>query len=73
MKKRFVSAALAAVMALSMTACGSSNSAAETTAADTEAAESQAEETTAEEAKTTDGGTLIVGGTGSCKTSGSGI
>lgn len=61
MKKRFVSAALAAVMALSMTACGSSNSAAETIAADTEAAESQAEETTAEEAKTTDGGTLIVG------------
>lgn len=61
MKKRFVSAALAAVMALSMTACGSSNSAAETTAADTEAAESQAEETTAEEVKTTDGGTLIVG------------
>ena len=61
MKKRFMSAALAAVMALSMTACGSSNSAAETTAADTEAAESQAEETTAEEAKTTDGGTLIVG------------
>lgn len=61
MKKRFVSAALAAVMALSMTACGSSNSAAETTAADPEAAESQAEETTAEEAKTTDGGTLIVG------------
>lgn len=61
MKKRFVSAALAAVMALSMTACGSSNSAAEITAADTEAAESQAEETTAEEAKTTDGGTLIVG------------
>lgn len=61
MKKRFVSAALAAVMALSMTACGSSNSAAETTAADTEAAQSQAEETTAEEAKTTDGGTLIVG------------
>lgn len=61
MKKRFVSAALAAVMALSMTACGSSNSAAETTAADTEAAESQAEETTAEEAKITDGGTLIVG------------
>ena len=56
MKKRFVSAALAAVMALSMTACGSSNSAAETTAA-----ESQAEETIAEEAKTTDGGTLIVG------------
>ena len=61
MKKRFVSAALAAVMALSMTACGSSNSAAETTAADTEAAESQAEETPAEAAKTTDGGTLIVG------------
>lgn len=61
MKKRFVSVALATVMALSMTACGSSNSAAETTAADTEAAESQAEETTAEEAKTTDGGTLIVG------------
>ena len=61
MKKRVVSAALAAVMALSMTACGSSNSAAETTEADTEAAESQAEETTAEEAKTTDGGTLIVG------------
>ena len=29
MKKRFVSAALAAVMALSMTACGSSNSAIE--------------------------------------------
>ena len=61
MKKRFVGAALAAVMALSMTACGSSNSAAETTAADIEEAESQAEETTAEEAKTTDGGTLIVG------------
>lgn len=61
MKKRFVSAALAAVMALSMTACGSSNSTAETTAADTEAAESQAEESTAEVAKTTDGGTLIVG------------
>ena len=31
MKKRFVSAALAAVMALSMTACGSSNSAIELT------------------------------------------
>ena len=61
MKKRLVSAALAAVMALSMTACGGSNSAAETTAADTEAAESQTEDTTAEEAKTTDGGTLIVG------------
>ena len=61
MKKRLVSAALAAVMAFSMTACGGSNSAAETTAADTEAAESQAEDTTAEEAKTTDGGTLIVG------------
>ncbi len=60
MKKRFVSAALAAVMALSMTACGSSTTA-ESTAADSEAAESQAEETTAEEAKTTDGGTLIVG------------
>ncbi len=60
MKKRLVSAALAAVMALSMTACGSS-SATETTAADTEAAESQAEESTAEEAKTADGGTLIVG------------
>ena len=61
MKKRFESAALATVKALTITACGSSNSAAETTAADTEAAESQAEETTAEEAKTTDGGTLIVG------------
>ena len=61
MKKRFVSAALAAVMALSMNACGSSNSAAKTTAADTEAAATQTEETTAEEAKTTDGGTLIVG------------
>ena len=61
MKKRFVSAAMSAVIALSKTSCGSSNSAAETTAADTEAAESQAEETTAEEAKTTDGGTLIVG------------
>lgn len=60
MKKRLVSAALAAVMALSMTACGSS-SATETTAADTEAAESQAEESTAEEAKTADSGTLIVG------------
>ncbi len=60
MKKRFVSAALAAVMALSMTACGSSTTA-ESTAADSEVAESQAEETTAEEAKTTDGGTLIVG------------
>lgn len=62
MKKRLVSAALAAVMALSMTACGSSSTT-ETTAADTEAeaAESQAEESTAEEAKTTDGGTLIVG------------
>ena len=63
MKKRFVSAALAAVMALSMTAAAGDTTAAaaETTAADTEAAESQAEETTAEEAKTTDGGTLIVG------------
>lgn len=60
MKKRFVSAALAAVMALSMTACGSSTTA-ESTAADSEAAESKAEETTAEEAKTADGGTLIVG------------
>ena len=61
MKKRFVSAALAAVMALSMTACGSSNSAAETTAADTEAAESQAEEPPEEEENTPDGGTLFVG------------
>ena len=61
MKKRIAAMVLAGAMALSMTACGSSNSAAETTAADTEAAESQAEETTAEEAKTTDGGTLIVG------------
>ena len=60
-KKRLAALLMAGAMALSMTACGSSNSAAETTAADTEAAESQAEETTAEEAKTTDGGTLIVG------------
>ncbi len=61
MKKRLVSAALAAVMALSMTACSSSKT--ETTAADTESAEaeSQADESTADEAKTTDGGTLIVG------------
>ena len=85
MKKRILALSTAAVLALSLTACGSSQktettaaaadttaagseaaadttaAAAETTAADTEAAESQAEETTAEEAKTTDGGTLIVG------------
>ena len=60
MKKRWLSLAVAATAAITVLAgCGSKT--AETTAADTEAAESQAEETTAEEAKTTDGGTLIVG------------
>ena len=75
MRKRFSAAiALALSCAMMLTACSGSKpaettaaaadttaAAAETTAADTEAAESQAEETTAEEAKTTDGGTLIVG------------
>ena len=64
MRKRMLSAAMAGMMAVSMTACGGSKPA-ETTAAATEAEtsaeESTAEETTAEEAKTTDGGTLIVG------------
>ena len=60
MKKKWLTLALAATAAFTVLAgCGSKT--AETTAADTEAAESQAEETTAEEAKTTDGGTLIVG------------
>jgi len=67
--KKVAALGLATAMAFSVTACSSSKPAettaaaeeAETTAADTEAAESQAEETTAEEAKTTDGGTLIVG------------
>ena len=60
MKKKWLTLALAATAAITVLAgCGSKT--AETTAADTEAAESQAEETTAEEAKTTDGGTLIVG------------
>ena len=59
MKKILAAIAMATAMAASLAAC--SSNAAETTAADTEAAESQAEETTAEEAKTTDGGTLIVG------------
>ena len=56
MKKRFVSAALAAVMALSMTACGSSNNAG--TAATGEAQNSAAASTTTEQASTaTDAGT----------------
>ena len=67
--KKVAALGLATAMAFSVTACSSSKPAettaaaeeAETTAADTEAAESQAEEITAEEAKTTDGGTLIVG------------
>ena len=44
MRKRVVSLAMAAAMALSLTACGSSSSTTETTAAATEAAK---EETTA--------------------------
>ena len=71
MRKKTLSVMLGAAMAASLlSGCGGASKpadattaapAAETTAADTEAAESQAEETTAEEAKTTDGGTLIVG------------
>ena len=71
MRKKTLSVVLGAAMAASLlSGCGGASKpadattaapAAETTAADTEAAESQAEETTAEEAKTTDGGTLIVG------------
>ena len=53
--KKIISAALAGVMALSLTACGG-GSAQETTAAP--AAGSKAEETTA---AGTEGGTLIVG------------
>ena len=67
MKKRVLCAALASMMALSMTACSSGSTA--TTAAEikgcgaettTEAASSEAEETTAAAAGT-EGGTLIVG------------
>ncbi len=62
MKKRVLCAALASMMALSMTACSSGSTA--TTAAETKASEA---ETTTEEAssekaeETTEGGTLIVG------------
>ncbi len=68
MKKRVLCAAIASMMALSMTACSSGSTA--TTAAETKAAEAEtttegasseaAEETTAEAAGT-EGGTLIVG------------
>ena len=67
MKKRVLCAALASMMALSMTACSSGSTAttaAETKASEaettTEAASSEAEETTAA-AAATEGGTLIVG------------
>ena len=67
MKKRVLCAALASMMALSMTACSSGSTAttaAETKASEaettTEAASSEAEETTAAAAGT-EGGTLIVG------------
>ena len=66
MRKRMLSAAMAGMMAVSMTACGGSKPA-ETTAAATEAAtsaeETKAEETTAEAAGEagTEGGTFTVG------------
>ena len=66
MRKRMLSAAMAGMMAVSMTACGGSKPA-ETTAAATEAAtsaeETKAEETTAEAADEagTEGGTFTVG------------
>ena len=67
MKKRVLCAALASMMALSMTACSSGSTAttaAETKASEaettTEAASSEAEETTAAAAGI-EGGTLIVG------------
>ena len=55
MKKRWLAASLAALMALSMTACGGGK-AAETTAApaETKAEETKAEETKAEESKAED-------------------
>ena len=55
MKKRFVAASLAAMMVLSMTACGGGNTA--TTAAP---AETKAEETTAEKAPEDYSGTVVV-------------
>lgn len=69
MKKRFLCAAMASIMAFSLTACGESG--AETTAADTQA-ETSAEDTAAESTQAEDteaedtqaageGGTLIVG------------
>lgn len=69
MKKRFLCAAMASIMAFSLTACGGSG--AETTAADTQA-ETSAEDTAAESTQAEDteaedtqaageGGTLIVG------------
>ena len=63
MKKRFLSLGLAAVMAMSLTACGGSNTAettkaAETTAADAKAEGSEAADTTAA------GGVFKIGGIG---------
>ena len=43
MKKRFLSLGLAAVMAMSLTACGGSNTAETTKAAETTAADAKAE------------------------------
>ena len=66
MKKRFLSLGLAAVMAMSLTACGGSNTAettkaAETTAADAKAEGSEAADTAAADAGAA-GGVFKIGG-----------
>ena len=68
MKKRFLSLGLAAVMAMSLTACGGSNTAettkaAETTAADAKAEGSEAADTAAADAGAA-GGVFKIGGIG---------
>ena len=70
MKKRFLSLGLAAVMAMSLTACGGSNTAettkaAETTAADAKAEGSEAADTAAADAGAA-GGVFKIGGHRPC-------
>ena len=68
MKKRFLSLGLAAVMAMSLTACGGSNTAETTKAAETTAADAKAEASEAADTAATDagaaGGVFKIGGIG---------
>lgn len=68
MKKRFLSLGLAAVMAMSLTACGGSNTAETTKAAETTAADAKAEGSEAADTAATDagaaGGVFKIGGIG---------